>query len=112
MPEGGWADEATINAVKAHGGSDSLTGGAGHRMTPPLSGLFNFSDDTHEYALTSVTGYYKLLRRALLDDRLFDGWASENGDDAEWLASVSRLELHQSIADGYWLQLGTVCPLS
>lgn len=99
LPDGGWADEATFDAIRARAGTPAVTGGASHSVTPPLSGLFYFSDHDYEYATTADMNTYRLLRRPRRDDRQFTGWHSLAEQDIEWLASVSRSEWHRSIAD-------------
>lgn len=99
LPDGGWADDATLDAIRHRSEARSATGGASHAMAPPLSGMFNFDDGQHEYALRARRGAYELMRRPLRDDRRFPGWTCEQANDSEPLASIEREALHRSIAD-------------
>ena len=99
LPEGGWADDATLNAIRQRRATPSLTGGASHNSSPPLSGLFRCADDNWEYALGTAPGSYTLLRRPKTSDRVFTGWRPESETDVVQLATVNRSEWHRSIAD-------------
>ncbi len=104
LPDGGWADAATFNAIRGRLSSPRVTGGASHKTAPPLSGLFRFATDEHEHALACERRTYRLLRRAVDPNRRFHGWTNENDLDAartdvEHMATVSRGEWHRSIAD-------------
>lgn len=98
LPDGGWADDETFDAVRRRRRTRPLTGGASHAMAPPLSGCFEFDDGQHEYALKAMDHAYGLMRRPLLEDRRFRGWLTEP-TDAETLLEVERQTLHRSIAD-------------
>ena len=64
LPPDGWAEDATIEAVKRRPRVPSLTGGASHTTLPPLSGLFGDEEDGFEHMLSSERrGVYMLLRR-------------------------------------------------
>lgn len=99
LPEGGWADDATFDAIRSRAERPSPTGGASHGSTSPLAGLFHFTDNGYEHSIASTKGLYRLLRRPHVPDREFTGWGSGRADDVEWLASVSRSEWHRSITD-------------
>ena len=110
LPEGGWADKATFDAVRRRAGTPSPTGGASHDQVPPLSGLFRFSDAGSEYALLSEPRAYVAARRPVLEGRRFKGWTAEVPDDSERLALVGRSDLHRCIADALVEALGSGLP--
>lgn len=97
MPEGGWADSETLERVSAR--TPAVTGGGAHRIAPPLSGLFEHSDESFEYSVRAANGAYMLLRRPLVENRRFHGWTVEIGEEVERLGLVTRSEWHESIAD-------------
>lgn len=99
LPDDGWIDDPTLDAIRSRDRQASPTGGASHRSTSPLAGLFQFTENGFDHSIASVPGLYRLLRRPHLDDRQFSGWRAGTSDDVEWVASVSRSEWHQSIAD-------------
>lgn len=99
LPEGGWADQATFDAIRERSASPSPTGGASHTQAPPLSGMFRFADESYEYGILANKAYYRLIQRPLLEERPFTGWKSEVTDDSECVGWVSRSEWHRSIAD-------------
>ncbi len=99
LPEDGWADDATLDAIRQRRATPSLTGGASHDNAPPLSGLFQFNDDTSEYAIGTGPGTYTLLQRPKNDDRVFTGWRPEAETDVVQLATVNRSDWHRSIAN-------------
>ena len=99
LPEGGWADDATIDAIRQRRSTPSLTGGASHDNAPPLSGLFQYGDANWEFAIGTGPGTYTLLQRPKNDDRVFTGWNAVSETDVIRLATVSRSAWHRSIAD-------------
>jgi len=99
LPDRGWADEDALEAIRSRAVQPSSTGGASHRLTSPLAGLFQFTESGFEHSIASVKGLYRLLRRPHLEGRRFRGWRAEAADDVEWVASVSRSEWHRSIVD-------------
>ena len=97
LPQGGWVEETTIDAVKRRASTPSLTGGASHATTSPLSGMFGFPEDGFEHVLSSDRrGVYQLLRRPMTDERAFAGWRCDQ--DTERVLTVARTTLHTAMA--------------
>ena len=99
LPEGGWAEDAIIDAVERRAKTPSVTGGASHTTVPPLSGFFSYEETGFEHTLScDRPGAYMLLRRPTSTERAFTGWAYERGGQERVLV-VSRAELHAAMAN-------------
>lgn len=98
IPDGGWADAATFEAIERSRRS-ATTGGAAHRTTAPLSGMFRFHEDGDEFALLCPGRHYELRRRPADPDRRFQGWTAENAESQQTVAVIDRDVLHRSITD-------------
>ena len=101
LPDGGWADDETFESIRGRVVARPVTGGASHDTAPPLSGLFQFVEDDHEYSIAAGNGTYALLRRPHEPQRAFVGWQPENVEvnDVEVLGRVDRVTWHRSLAE-------------
>lgn len=99
LPDGGWATHEVFNRVRARRTRTSSSGGAAHRTSPPLAGMFRFDDGTDEYALLAGTDCYRLETRPANVDQRHLGWTGERAH-RRLLATVPREVLHRSIASG------------
>lgn len=101
-PEGGWGDRDTFAAIRdrANATGQKASGGACHKMVPPLSHFFSWKEDSFEYSLSSRDRRYQLIRRPYRSERQFTGWAGDHSDEQEVVAVIRRSELHTSLAQG------------
>ncbi len=99
LPEGGWADDATIDAVSSVGERRSPTGAGARDDARTLSGFFRFKEGEHEYAMVSLKQSYVLLQRARDDDQRYRGWRHRPEDRPQRVATIPRVVLHQSIGE-------------
>jgi hypothetical protein len=101
LPEGAWADESTLDAIELRRYKKAtITGASAHKKVGPLSGLFHFTEDGYEYAITGERYVYVLLRRIDDPKRRRFGWNSNVDGNLERVATINRIELHKSIANG------------
>jgi len=105
QPEGGWAAPEVFEAARQRGlsrkqrqalGRVAPTGGASHRKRRPLSGWAAWSNESHHYRLSGNSTFYLLFQRPLLDGV---AWTDDRGRNADRIASIDTLELHQAIVD-------------
>jgi hypothetical protein len=101
LPDGGGADESTLDAIELRRSSKArITGASAHKSVAPLSGLFRFTEGGYEYAITGERDMYVLLRSIDDPKRRHFGWNSNVDGNLERIATINRIELHKSIANG------------